>query len=255
MLRNLAKERLKAGKPVVGAVVHFAAPNFVEMLGYSGLHWVFIDCEHGAMSEESVEDMVRAAEISGITPIVRPPGDDPHVMLRFLDLGAHGLIIPHIETKEAAEAAVRNTKYYPLGERGVGRVRWSKWGTAGKEGELLALANEWTMIIVLIESAKGVDNLPAILSVKGIDAILIGPSDLSQSLGLPCQYTHPKVREYVDRILDTCVAAKKPVAMGFNSGEEARKFIKRGGSMVYINDNFLVQNACRGYLQTIEGGK
>ena len=253
MLRNLAKERIKAGKPIVGAVVHFAAPDFVEMLGFAGLHWVFIDCEHGAMSEESVEGMVRAAEVSGITPIVRPPGDDPHVILRYLDLGAQGLIIPHVETKEDAEAAVRNTKYYPLGERGVGRVRWSKWGTAGSEGELLAQANEMTMIIALVESAKGVENLPGILSVEGIDAILIGPSDLSQSLGLPCQYTHPKVREYVDRIMDTCIAAKKPVGIGFNNGEEARKFIQRGGSMVYINENFLIQNACRTYLRTIEG--
>ena len=253
MLRNLAKERIKAGKPIVGAVVHFAAPDFIEMLGFAGLHWVFIDCEHGSMSEESVEGMVRAAEVSGITPIVRPPGDDPHVILRYLDLGAQGLIIPHVETKEDAQAAVCNTKYYPLGERGVGRVRWSKWGTAGSEGELLAQANEMTMIIALVESAKGVENLPGILSVEGIDAIMIGPSDLSQSLGLPCQYKHPKVQEYVGRIMDTCIADKKPVGMGFNNAEEGRNFVERGGSMVYINENFLIQNACRAYLRTVEG--
>jgi 4-hydroxy-2-oxoheptanedioate aldolase len=251
IVRNLSKERLAAGKAIVGISLQFPSPALVEIAAYAGFHWVYIDCEHGPMSEESVEHMVRAAELSGITPIVRPSAPTPEAILRYLDLGAQGMIVPHVETKEDAEAAVRACKYYPMGERGLAGVRWARYGTAGPTSELVKEANQMTMVLALIESAKGVENLPEILTVDGIDVIRIGPSDLSQSLGLPGQASHPTVRAYIDRVIDTCVKANRPVGIGAGTVDAARKVIAQGVRMVDVAARELLYRAGHEYVQSL----
>ncbi len=250
-MRNITKERLKAGKAAIGVGLQFTSPALVEIAGYAGFHWVYIDCEHGPMSEESVENMVRAAEISGITPVVRPSAVTPEAILRYLDLGAQGIIVPHVETKADAEAAVSAIKYPPQGDRGLAGVRWSKYGTAGPLSDLIKDANDMTMVIALIESVRGVENIEAIISVPGVDAIHIGPNDLSASLGLPGQGNHPTVRGHMDRIIAACVKSKMPVGSGANTVEEAKKLIEQGCQLVYAGGRDLFFRAGRAYIQGI----
>src|SRR3972149_5378840 len=121
MQPNRMKARIKAGEPVFGVSVMFPSPQIVEMIGELGFDWVLIDCEHGSMSPESAELMCLAAERRGITPIVRPEINRPEVLMRYLDRGAMGLQVPHVNTKAEAIAAVRAMKYHPLGDRGLAR--------------------------------------------------------------------------------------------------------------------------------------
>ncbi|MCL5026658.1 MAG: aldolase/citrate lyase family protein [Chloroflexi bacterium] len=247
--RNLTKERMKAGKPCLGVGVFFGSPAFVEMLAYAGFHWMYIDCEHGPMSHETVESMIRAAEVAGITPLVRPPRNESQTILRYLDMGAQGMLVPHIETRADAEAAVRYCKYAPEGERGLAGVRWAKFGSAGPLKEAVKEENDRVIVMALIESAKGVENLPEIIRVPGVDIIQIGPSDLGQSLGYVGDSGAPLVHEYIDRIINTCLAAGKPVGIGASNVENARKLLARGVPFVNLSARDLVVGAGRAFVQ------
>jgi 4-hydroxy-2-oxoheptanedioate aldolase len=249
--KNTTKERLRQGKSCLGVGVFFGSPHFVEMLGYAGFHWMYCDCEHGAMSHDMVDSMIRAAEVAGITPLVRPPRNESQTILRYLDMGAQGLLVPHIETKEDAELAVRNCKYYPEGERGLAGVRWSRYGTAGPMKEAVQQENDRVLIMALIESAKGVENLPEIIKVPGIDCIQIGPSDLGQSLGYPGD-RNPEVDKWIDRIIDTCVTAKMPVGIGATTTAAAKKLLARGVSVINLSCRNLVIDAGRTFVQGCE---
>lgn len=248
---NAAKERLKAGKPVIGISLTFASPALVELCGYAGFHYVRIDCEHGPMDPTIAEHMVRAAEVAGITPVVRPPANQYHEILRYLDTGILGVLVPHIETRADAEAAVRAARFHPLGERGLAGIRWTRYGTAGPLSELVKEANEAVFLLALIESKKGVENLDEILAVEGIDAVQIGPSDLSQSLGLTAQFNNPVVREHIDRVIDKALAAGKYVAFGARDAESARKLLDRGVQIVEITGSQLFLDASRSLLKDL----
>ncbi len=250
--RNLTKERMLAGKPCLGVGVFFGSPTFVEMLAYAGFHWFYADCEHGPMNLETVEHMVRAAEQAGITPFVRPPRNEAQTILRFLDMGAQGMLVPRIETAEDAALAVRNCKYYPEGARGLAGMRWAKFGTAGPLPEAMKEENDRVLVIALIETKKGVDNLPEIIKVPGVDIIQIGPSDLSCSLGFPGQRT-PEVQQYIDRIIDTCVAAGKPVGLGVTGLDGAKNLLARGVQFINMSARDVVVGPGRTFVQGCGG--
>ncbi|MBI4306678.1 MAG: 2-dehydro-3-deoxyglucarate aldolase [Chloroflexi bacterium] len=194
------KARIKAGEPVFGVSVMYPSPQIVEMIGEHGFDWVMIDCEHGSMSPESAELMCLAAERRGMTPIVRPETNRPEVLMRYLDRGAMGLQVPHVNTKDEAIAAVRATKYYPLGDRGLARgQRSTGFGiTGGSIAGYTEWSNRETLVCVQIEEKEGLGNLDQILTVDGVDVFFIGPTDLSQSLGYPGQRDHPIVKKAID---------------------------------------------------------
>jgi 4-hydroxy-2-oxoheptanedioate aldolase len=245
--KNLTKERMRAGKPCLGVGVFFGSPHFVEMLAYSGFHWMYADCEHGAMSHDMVDSMIRAAELAGITPLVRPPRNESQTILRYLDMGAQGMLVPHIETKEDAELAVRNCKYYPEGDRGLAGVRWSRYGTSGPQKEAVKEENDRIIVMALIESKRGVENLPEIIKVPGVDCIQIGPSDLGQSLGYPGE-RNAEVNKWVDRIIDTCLAAGMPVGIGAGSLDAAKKLLARGVPVINLSCRTLVVDSGRAFV-------
>lgn len=192
MSGNRLKEKLQAGERALGLFSIINSPAFYETLGYAGLDFVIIDAEHGPFSMESAEGLVRAAEFSGLTPLIRVRGNDPSLILRALDIGAHGIQIPHVSTREEALKAVRAAKYFPLGHRGL-----SPFTRAGRYGldplGHAARANEKTMVVLNIEGIEGLRNLEEILEVEGIDVIFLGPYDLSQSLGKPGRVEDPEV--------------------------------------------------------------
>ncbi len=180
------KERLRGGETVIGTFSGIPSPSLVEAIGYSGLDFIVIDSEHGPVEMQTAENLVRAAEITGMVPIIRVPCNESHLILRALDIGAHGVQVPHVSTKEEAELAIEYSKYHPQGKRGLSPfTRAGEYGLAA-ENHVFRI-NENVIVVVNIEGVEGVQNLSEITSVPEIDVIFIGPYDLSQSLGKPGQ--------------------------------------------------------------------
>lgn len=245
LIRNTMKERLQAGKPVLGMGLPFPSPAIVELCAYAGLHFVRIDCEHGPMDPLAVEHMVRAAEAAGITPYVRPPVNQPHETLRLLDAGALTVLAPGIETKADAERAAQSVRYYPQGKRGLAGVRWARHGALAPLPEMVKQENDAILLLALIESKAGVENLDEILAVEGVDGVCIGPNDLSQSLGLPAQASHPVVQEHINLIIDKALAAGKYVQIGVRDREGAKKMLDRGVQIVELGAAQVFMDGCR----------
>ncbi len=221
MRANTVKAKLRAGETVFGVFVGFPSPQVVEMVGLAGFDFAMIDAEHGPLSEGDVYTMCLAADAAGVVPIVRVPRNEPATILRFLDVGPLGLHVPQINTPEEAEAVVQAVKYQPRGMRGVAGMRASDYGSRPL-GEYTAQANEETLIVAHLENVAGIERLPEIMAVDGIDVIFVGTGDLSHSLGVPGQVTHPSVVAAVDRVLELTNAIDNPKPLGIITTDAAQ---------------------------------
>jgi 4-hydroxy-2-oxoheptanedioate aldolase len=219
------------------------------MLGLAGFHFVFIDAEHSSLSVSECEELVRAAELRGIVPLIRTPENNPKTILRYLEIGAMGIIIPEVNSKEEAKAAVQAVKYAPLGGRGLATMRCADFGYGKSKGEYLEQANCETMVIVLIESREGVEHAEEILSVEGVDAAFIGTSDLSMSLGAYGQVNHPIVKEAYQNVLDLGLKMGKPIGVVAREGESPRKLFEQGISITFTNLTTLFKSAAKEFIQ------
>jgi 2-keto-3-deoxy-L-rhamnonate aldolase RhmA len=253
--KNKTLEKIKAGQTVFGIRMDFASPLVVESLGATGIDWVYLDCEHGPMNETECEHMIRAAEAVGITPIVRTPSGRPEVVSRFLDIGAMGIVIPHCDSREAGVAAVAAIKYPPQGERSIGGRCFSLSGMT--TAQYMTEANRETMVIVMIEDPKAINNFSEIVKVNGIDVFLIGRNDLSISLGVPGQLEHPMVKEAVDKIIDQARLAGKAVGVGALDGnignpDSIRQFISQGVRFFPVSYITIANRAAKDLLEKIK---
>lgn len=209
--RNPMFEKMRAGEVVLGCQVRSRSPLIAEMMAYTGLDYVFIECEHFVHNIETVENLIRAVQLGGATPIVRIPGQDNAWILQVLEAGAMGVIFPHIDTGEEAIHAINEVKFAPLGGRGFGdSARASKFGFVPNE-KYLGYVNENVMVIGMIESRRGVENLDEILSTN-IDVLRIGAKDLSLDMGYGGVVT-PEVREVVEGVCRK-IRASKTVLLG-----------------------------------------
>lgn len=187
MLRtNHLKRKLAAGTPVYGLIASIPAPVSVELIAEAGFDFVIIDTEHVLINPETVENMIRVAESYALTPLVRVADANPKTMLRLLDGGAQGIVLPMVEQAEQVQAAVRACYYHPQGERSLNSGRPGAFGKHSL-AEYVTLANREILLVAMIESAEGVRQAKAIAAVPGLDMILEGAADLSQSLGMPWQ--------------------------------------------------------------------
>ena len=228
MKKNNLKKALKDGKVVFGPFLKFTDPAVVEIMRFAGFDFVIIDEEHGPISTESTQNMIRAAESVNITPVIRVGNNDEALILRALDIGAQGIEIPQINTKSDAMRTVKSVKYSPQGERGVCRyVRAANYSSMDKF-EYFKSANDETMIIAHIEGVEGINNLDEILSVFGIDVIFIGPYDLSQSLGVPGEVSHPLVTEKMKEVVLKCKENKVAMGTFADDVETAKSWISLG---------------------------
>ncbi|SDF86529.1 HpcH/HpaI aldolase family protein [Sporolituus thermophilus] len=243
---NRLKTKLAAGQPVAGSFLFTGEPALVEIMGYAGLDFVVIDTEHTPNDSLQVQHLVRAAELAGITPVVRVLANCSACILRALDVGAQALLIPQINSAAEAEAAVRAAKYGPQGERGMaGIVRAARYGFVPL-GEYIQAANENTMVIVQVESMAAVHNLDAILTVDGVDAVFIGPADLSQSMGLTGQFENSEFRRTVHDVIDRAKAAGVRVGIFCAKAAEARYWREAGADMLAVGtDTMLFAAAVR----------
>ena len=184
MIKNRIKDKMRQGKLAIGTYVYLADPAVVEIIGLSGFDAAFIDMEHSAFDLPLVQEMIRACDLAGICSLVRVPDNNPKTILRVLEMGAQGIQVPHITGKEDALAAVNAVRYAPLGERGMGGpTRATRYGTV-PINEHMETSNSEIILAVMVEDMEAIKQLEEIASVDGLDLIAIGPSDLSQNLGI-----------------------------------------------------------------------
>jgi 4-hydroxy-2-oxoheptanedioate aldolase len=251
MRTNTLKQKLKAGKACFGAMITFPSPPIVEMLGYMGFDWVLIDNEHGSITVDTAEESIRAAELTGVAPIVRPVANRQDVIAPFLDRGAWGVQVPHVNTREEAEAAVSACKYYPEGQRGIfSRGRPANYGMSGSTADYAASANANTLVCLMLEEVEAIKNIDDIVKVKGVDVLFIGSGDLSQSMGHVGQQAHPEVLAMMEK------GVKKIRDAGIVAGVSCpdnlvSKFLALGVQYFHGSVGNFVLTGGNGYLQTM----
>ena len=249
---NFVKAKLKAGKPAVGTWVEMPYPDIAEQLSALGFDWLVFDVEHGTYSFPQVQTMMQAmSRSSQCLPMVRVPINEPVYFKWALDIGARGVVVPMVSSKEEAEKAVKSCKYPPQGFRGCGPRRAALYGSAYKE--YVERANDDVLVITMIETEKAVRNIDAILSVKGIDAIFVGPDDLSLNLGVFQQRENPKFVRALRNILESCQSHGVSPGMHCNENNISSA-ISQGFRFVALNDDdtFLQQGAMR-CLEKVKG--
>ena len=196
------KQLIKSDKPAYGVSVQFPSPEIVEMIGEPNFDWVMLDAEHGSITADNIGPMIMAAEIRGLTPIVRPENNDPSVINKYLDRGAMGVQVPHINTADEARAVVNACLYHPEGTRGLGGGRMADFGWGPPASEYVKTANKQMLVCVQIEDVTAVGNLDEILDVENIDVFFVGPTDLAQSMGHPGDNEHPEVLQVINDVFE-----------------------------------------------------
>jgi 2-keto-3-deoxy-L-rhamnonate aldolase RhmA len=234
---NKLKRDLASGKICIGATITMSNPVVAEIMSHIGFDWLWFETEHTAMSLESVLTMLQATNGSNVSTIVRVPWNDKTMIKRVLDTGPDGIIIPLVNSKEEAEAAIKAMKYPPWGERGAGLSRAQAYGM--HMGEYMSTANEEVCTILMIEHIKAVENIDEILSVKGVDSIMIGALDLSGSMGILGHTDDPKVETAIQTVLSACKRAGIPCGIIAGSPEVANKRIKEGFQNIILGIDIL----------------
>ncbi len=250
MRTNNTKAKLKAGETVYGLFVRYPDASLAEVLGYQPWDFLMFDGEHGTLEPRDAENLVRAAELRGVTPIIRVPTNQPHVILRLLDSGAGGLHVPWVNTAAEAEAAVRSIKYHPRGIRGLAGVRAANFGQAEPLAEYVRQANAETLVVIHIETIDAVRQLPAIVAIDDIDVIFIGPTDLSHSLGAPGQPQHPAVQAAMQEIVDLVTPTDKALGILVPNAASARQWRERGARYIATTIESILSPAAAEYLKT-----
>jgi 4-hydroxy-2-oxoheptanedioate aldolase len=251
MQTNTTKAKIKAGQATFGCFVRYPDATLIEVMGYHDWDFLVFDGEHGTVEPRDAEHMTRAAELRGVTPIVRVTTNLQPTILRYMDTGAHGLIVPWVNTAAQAEAAVRSVKYHPRGIRGVAGVRASDYSQAGTLTDYVQRANAETLVVLQVETLEAVDNLPAILDVPDIDVIFIGPNDLAHSMGLPGQIQHPDVQAMMQRIANLVTRSDKALGLMIQSIEGAKQWRDRGARFISINFETILRPATLAYLKAV----
>ena len=208
MLTNPVKTKICAGEAVFGTICALPSPEVVEIIGVAGYDCVLIDLEHGPIDVETVQAMGRACRAVGIVPLARVPDANPKIILRMLDSGCLGVMVPQIETPEAAAGVVAACRYPPAGRRSLaGNTVAARWGAVAA-ADHVAASNDAVLAIVQIETRGGLESVDAIARTPGLDMLFIGPNDLSTSLGHPGEMRHPDVQAAIGRILRAAKAAE-----------------------------------------------
>jgi 4-hydroxy-2-oxoheptanedioate aldolase len=245
MRHNKVKRALVNGEVQVGTwITVLRTPQITQMIATAGFDFIYIDMEHSVLSIETVGDLCYSALAAGLVPIVRPPGKDPHLLSRPLDGGAMGLLIPHVDTREEAEAIIRAIRFPPFGERGI-NLMGVHTGFSKVDGDAyIKSTHAETLLLVQIESDRGIGNLDKILSVDGIDGAVIGRADLSTDLGLPGQTDHSEVVRRVEMMIAACRRHGKIPGLLVHDVASAKEWIAKGILLVpFSNEVSLLVNA------------
>jgi 4-hydroxy-2-oxoheptanedioate aldolase len=246
---NKAKRKLKAGLPAYGVISTSDDPQIAELFGLAGFDYYMLDAEHGLMDAAQAVNVIRACEQVDITPMVRIGPKDPKLVLQYLDAGMMGVMMPGLETCEEIRMLVNAVKYPPVGKRGMGAGRAAGYVSVGQEAvDYINFSNEQTMVIPQFEDAALIERFEEMISQSGVDAVVIGPRDLSLNMGFPDGPNHPEVQEMIDRVIAIC--KKQSVAAGITAGTRAdsESKVARGANLILAVAQSVIAAGSREFL-------
>lgn len=246
---NQTRRKLKSGQPVYGVLSTSDDPQMAELFGLAGFDFYMLDAEHGLMDAAQVGNVVRACERVNMTPMVRIGSKDPKVVLQYLDAGMMGVMMPGLETLDEIKMLVEAVKYPPLGKRGMGIARASGYIAVGKEAvDYIQFSNEQIMVIPQFEDAALLDRFEEMLSQPGVDAVVIGPRDLSLNMGFADGPNHSEVQEMIDRVIGIC--KKTGVIAGITAGSraDAANQVARGATMILAIAQWVITAGSKEFL-------
>ena len=242
------RQRLHQGDMLLGTGVTLTSPEVCELLAEAGFDWLFLDAEHAPLESSALQAMLQAAGRDEAC-LIRVPALGEAAIKHALDIGATGVVVPQVHTAEQAALAVLWARYPPAGTRGMGVYRANHYGF--QVSEYLRQAEEQTVVVVQAESAEAVGNIEAIVQTPGLDAVLIGPYDLSASLGHPGDLQHPDFRHAVERIRDACHAVPLPLGIFGMTVEAVRPYMAQGFRLILLSvDTVLLGQAARELLRS-----
>jgi len=233
VFKNRVKQMLREGKKTAGAWLQICSPLTAEIMSRAGFDWLLIDMEHGPGDMLTLISQLQAINGSGVVPLVRAPWNDFVTIKRILDAGVYGVVVPWVNTKAEAEAAVKACKYPPDGIRGIASSPRAV-GFGQNPKEYLTRANDEILIIVQIETGEAISNLDQILDAPGIDGIFIGPFDLATSMGYLGEPNHPEVQSAIANIEAKVLNAQKVLGTVAVTWEQAKSLYQRGYQMVTL---------------------
>ena len=236
------KQRLAQGQQVMGTMVTtFASPDLPKILKNCGFDYMFVDCEHGSFTTREVANMIAVARAMDFPAVVRIPGPGRELVLKFMEMGASGLLLPNTETAEQARQMVDYAKYAPMGHRGVSLSRPHTDFAKVDGSAYMKQANEHTILMCQIESRKGVENIEQIMAVEGIDVGFIGPNDMTQDYGILGQFEHPDIVAAFEKVIAAAKANGKWSGVHFGSAAPLKPWLSRGMQMnLWNSDNGLL---------------
>jgi 4-hydroxy-2-oxoheptanedioate aldolase len=246
---NRTRRKLQAGQPTYGVLSTSADPLLAELFGLAGFDYYMLDAEHGLMDAAQVVDVIRACERVYMTPMVRIGSKDPKIVLQYLDAGMMGVMMPGLETVAEVRMLIDAVKYPPMGKRGMGLTRASGYIVVGNEAvDYINFSNEQIMVIPQFEDAALIDRFEEMISQPGVDAVVIGPRDLSLNMGFPDGPGQPEVQEMIDRVVAIC--RKTNVAAGITAGSRAdsAKQVARGATMILAIAQLVIAAGSREFL-------
>ncbi len=250
------RRRLLDGETLYGLVIKAPAPALVEMCAAAGFDFAFIDGEHGSGEALELEHHVRAAESFGMPAIVRVGSHFPCEILRALDIGAEGIIVPHVNTRAEAEAIVQAAHYPPIGRRGLATTTRAGRHSFSNLKEHLRSAEQNTLIAVQVEEPEAIEQVEEIASIPYVDCVFIGPADLSLGLGYPGESEHPTVVEAFARICGI-IASKPNVSLGTfaRDAKDANNWTAKGASFIALASTLLIAQKFREVVADLRGGR
>jgi 2-dehydro-3-deoxyglucarate aldolase len=254
-MKESFRTRLKRKEILLGSLLTLPSPEVAEILAMTGLDWLFIDLEHSTMGAGEAQAILQA--VGGrVDCLLRLPLNDEIWIKKALDTGAAGIILPQVNTAEEARRAVSLSRYPPQGSRSVGLARAHGYGM--KFQEYLERANEEVVVVIQAEHILAVQNIDALVGVEGVDAVLVGPYDLSASMGLVGQVDHPEVRAAIERVRRACQEKGMPLGIFATTTQRASHFLSQGFNLLAVGSDalFLSQAASSTvqYLHQVEQG-
>jgi len=238
---NKTKAKLKAGQPAFGVISTSDDSQLAELFGIAGFDYYMLDAEHGLLDPMQVMNVIRTCESTNMTPMIRVGSKDPKLVLQYLDAGMMGIMMPGLESVEEVKMLVDAVKYAPLGKRGLGFSRASgHMAYTSSAPEYINFSNEQTMVIIQFEDDKLLEVLPELCAVKGLDACVVGPRDLSNNMGFADGPNHPEVQSAIDKAIN--ITRNAGVIAGITAGTRADAEVQatRGATMILTAAQSLV---------------
>jgi 4-hydroxy-2-oxoheptanedioate aldolase len=245
MMENPVRAKLKAGKVTLGCFIPMPSPEITEIVALAGFDFAFLDGEHGRISPDDAYAMVLACEARGVPAFARVGQNDRQVILKFLDLGVAGVMIPQTTSTDDCQRAIQAMRYWPDGVRGLANGRTFDYGMGQPMADLVPKINDRVCTIIQFEHIDSLPYLEEMLALPGLDVLFVGPSDLSQSMGFPGKPFNPETEKVIKRVVDAARGTGVALGIVAPDAEMTKRRIDEGFQMIVSNVPGLLAKASR----------